>query len=217
MVGGSSSRDCPLGDAEDFLRRLEDKTHKQDRQSAPTIPGSSSMDNVGGVFPSTSTLVPPAITLTSAQHLFPSSSSSSSASASTSVNNNGTSRLPDSSSSSLFCSICTYYIARNMRDLINHQRTHHFDHGQQHQPVHSKQPSSNRMLTSEEREQRVFKCPYCNVQAKGRNAIENHVINHSAGEEGPDRLYWCSFCTLKCRSAPGLSSHMKRHEYQGDC
>lgn len=166
---------------------------------APALPRPNS-----GRFTSSVTLTPAAVTFPS-QHLFPGST------------NTSPSRHPDASPASLFCSSCSF-AARNVRELVAHHQSVHWDASQPWQPVHLKHPPpSSRMLTVEEREQRVFKCPYCDVKAKGRQAIENHVVNHSAGEEGPDRLYWCSFCTLKCRSAPGLSSHMKRHEYQGDC
>lgn len=164
---------------------------------APALPRPTS-----GRFTSPVALTPPAVAF-SPQHLLPSNTNTSSA------------HHPDPAS--LLCSSCSF-VARSIRELVAHHQSVHWDPSQPWQPIPIKHPlPASRILTAKEREQRVFKCPYCDVKVKGRQAIEYHVVNHSAGEEGPDRLYWCSFCTLKCRSAPGLSSHMKRHEYQGDC
>lgn len=128
-----------------------------------------------------------------------------------------TSQVQHPDTSSLFCSLCPF-VTRNVRQLVTHRQILHSEASQPRRSTTLKQPTSpSRVLSAEEKDQRVFKCPYCDVREKGKEAIKNHVLTHSIGEEGPDRLYWCSFCTLKCRSAPGLASHMKRHEVQGDC
>nr|XP_027237881.1 protein glass-like [Penaeus vannamei] len=146
-----------------------------------------------------------------APHVYPGSGAANHGASSNPVGSAGAPRhVPDaaaaaaSSSSSFLCRLCSY-TARDVVDLLAHNQQHKWDEELHHQQA-----------SSEARPQRIFKCPYCDVQVKGRKAIEIHVINHSAGDEGPERLYWCSFCTLKCRSAPGLSSHLKRHAYQGD-
>lgn len=145
-----------------------------------------------------------------APHVYPGSGAANHGASSNPVGSAGAPRhVPDaaaaaSSASSFLCRLCSY-TARDVVDLLAHNQQHKWDEELHHQQA-----------SSEARPQRIFKCPYCDVQVKGRKAIEIHVINHSAGDEGPERLYWCSFCTLKCRSAPGLSSHLKRHAYQGD-
>ena len=157
-----------------------------------------------GHFTSSVAIMPAPVTFPS-QHLYPGSTTISPA------------RHPDATSHSLLCPSCCF-AAQNIRELVAHRQSVHWDSSQPWGSIHLKKPPPvPRMITAEEKQQRVFKCPYCVVNVIGRQAIENHVVIHSAGMTGRDRMYLCAFCTLKCRSAPGLSSHVKRHEYQGDC
>ncbi|MPC15505.1 hypothetical protein E2C01_008298 [Portunus trituberculatus] len=194
----------PLGgDAEDFLCRLEDRNQEARLPPPPSGFPAFLHPNTGN-FTSSVVLTPAAATFPS-QHMYNTSTTTSMA------------QHPDAVSPSLFCPSCPF-VTRNVRQLVTHRHVAHMETSQPHWSTSLKQPPPlSRVLSAEEKDQRVFKCPYCDVKEKGREAIKNHVITHSLGEEGPDRLYWCSFCTLKCRSAPGLASHMKRHEVQGDC
>lgn len=153
-------------------------------------------------FRSSSVVLTPSVVTFPSQHLYNSSATTSMA------------QHPNAASPSLFCP----FVTQNARQRVTHRQVVGMETSQPRWSTSLKQlPPLSRIVSAEEKDQRIFKCPYCDTKEKGREAIKNHVITHSLGEERHNRLYWCAFCTLKCRSAPGLASHMKRHELQGDC
>ncbi|KAK4300317.1 hypothetical protein Pmani_027478 [Petrolisthes manimaculis] len=241
-------RDSPLGgDAEEFLRRLEDKSQPQN--SAPPPHPRMAMTNLNP-----SPYQPPRhLCHTSSgvnscdpapSHLYLTSGANNCDQASSYLHQttrgvnkeqapghmyqtlSGTNSSDQTSGQVYYCCSCPYS-ATTVRELVTHRQVVHREGDPNSRflpppllpPQQLHRPNiPTRVLSQEEREQKIYKCPYCDTQVKGRKAIENHVLNqHIVNEEGPDRLYWCSFCTLKCRSAPGLASHLKRHKYQGDC
>lgn len=241
-------RYSPLGgDAEEFLRRLEDKSRPQNSVLLPQPRLAMTNLNPSPYQP------PRQLCQTSSSvnrcdpahsHLYSTSVANNCDQASSHLQQitrgankdqaprhlyqtlSNTSSSDQTSSQLYYCCSCPYS-APTLRELVTHRQVAHREGDpnsrflsppllpppQKHRPA-----MTARVLSQEEREQKIYKCPYCDTQVKGRQAIENHVLNqHIVNEEGPDRLYWCSFCTLKCRSAPGLASHLKRHKYQGDC
>ncbi|XP_037774013.1 formin-like protein 3, partial [Penaeus monodon] len=168
LIRGPGSQECPLGAPRTFYAvwRTRIPTKSAFRRPPPPPPPpppplptctaptpSSPAEGVGRVFAAAAPLPPARPYLP--PHVYPGSGAANPG-ASAGTPRHVADAAAASPSSSFLCRICSY-TARDVVDLLAHNQQHKWD-----EELHHQQSSS------EARPQRIFKCPYCDVQVQGR-------------------------------------------------